>query len=162
MTKFYIRDLFWLTAVIGLVIAVWIDRTSSPEVFYLHVYSTEVDRYYDTYYRDDNPAKSGAPVRIGSISVTPGIPFSVEMPNKYNPALNLEGKLLLRGDTFLGDLTIGVESPLTAFTNYHASPIRLEEPSPLFVGGHYHFVISRFLDPYASLPGSKPSVTSPP
>ena len=156
---FSIRDLLWITALIGLLLAAWIDRTRGPEVYYLHVYSTRVNQGSDIYHPGDDPAKWGTPVRIASISVTPGIPFSAEVPNNYNPTLHLKGKLFRRGDTFSGNLTIGVESPETAFTHEHVSPIRMEEPSPVFHDGYYHFVVSRTIDPYAALPGSKPSVT---
>ena len=103
LMTFSIRDLLWMIAVIGLVIAIWIDRTRSPEVYYLHVYSTRVSQGFDVYHPDHDPAKKGKPVRIASISVTPGVPFSAEMPNNYYPTLHLKGKLLRRGDTFRGD-----------------------------------------------------------
>jgi hypothetical protein len=157
--KFSIRDLLWLTAVIGLCIAAWIDRTRSPEIFYLHVYSTRVKPSFDIYHPDENSAKEGAPVRIASISVTPGTPFSAEMPNNYDPTLHLKGKLFRHGDTFSGNLTIGVESPERAFNHQHVTPILLEERSPVFVGDEYQMVVSKFLDPYVAQPGSKPSVT---
>lgn len=156
--KFSIRDLFWLTAVIGLSIAVWIVRTRSPEVYYLHVYSTRVDQGFDVSNPDFSPTKRGAPVRVASISVTPSVPFSAEMPNHYNPTLHLKGKLVRRGENFGGNMTICVESPETAFSYEHASPIRMEENNPFF--SDYHFVVSRYPDPYGAPPGSKPKLTS--
>ena len=56
--RFAIRDLFWLTAVLALLIAAWCEHTREPEVYYLHIYSTRVDRGFDLYNPDYDAANT--------------------------------------------------------------------------------------------------------
>jgi hypothetical protein len=122
----------------------------SPETYYLHIYSTRYENHdiSETYGRGERyvPRENR---RLATISVTPGIPFFAELPNHYEPEIQIKGSLGVDAGRATGTLDLLVLGVDVAYLHEQRSAFSLNELVGLDGVDDFSFALSASTHPYA-------------
>ena len=138
--------LLFVTAV-ALAVCLWQERNSKPDVYYLHIYTHRYRPHQD---QEHDQHDAGLPnwinTRIGTVSVSPGIPFYYNAPIDRNPELILRGSVDRSGSLFVCNFSIWIDDPGATFEYKHPAPVSIDKLVPFW--NDYYFAISTQQNPY--------------
>ena len=137
--RFSILNIFLLTTIAGLTIALIAEYRQSPAVFYVHLYS---NRYDIASMGDELPGKWEC---IATVSVVSASPFFADIPCHNEPQMFLQGIVEFRGDEVSADFKIIVSDPGPTYLHHQTTPVVIDE-NVSFGDGEFQFVVSTLPD----------------
>ena len=149
--RFTLLSLLLLMTLVAVVLGWIVDRSRSPEIWYLHIYSTRYDIYSSATTKDYKPKHTNQ--CVATIAISPGVKFHANLPDHYEPELEICGLVTKQGKAFGGAFRISVADVGTAFNYDHVSTTPLDVLIPFGVPGNgpeeFFFAIAHESDPYA-------------
>lgn len=112
------------------------DRNAA---LYLHLYSNRYDIH-------SMSSKLPPPPRdfqcILTLALHPGMHVFANIPNHYEPEIEISGKVNRREDTLTGSLTFVVADVGIAYIHEHQKPIKLGQFEPFDIDHDFRFVVT--------------------
>ena len=148
MKQFSILTVLLVTALIGTAIGWWVDHKTAPEVFYLHVYTPLYQPNQDFWHPEhESTNQKWINTRIGSVAVSPDIPFYYHSPIDRNPDLKINGTVTRTTQGFNCDFTIWIDDMSATFDYRHQTPVKTD--SLVEFWNSYSFAITTDSSPYS-------------
>lgn len=115
-----------------------LEERQPTDMLYLHLYSNRYDIH-----SKEAPGRLPRPWQcIATIGAVPGVEFYVDMPNHYEPEMQLEGTITQEGDLVKPNFVIRIQDVGTAFTHKQTTPVPLNELQDFWVGEEFRLIIS--------------------
>lgn len=136
--KYPLFSLLLVATLVGLAIALWLERSKAKEPVYLHLYSNR----YDIESMTSDLPKPPRPMQcIATFSLVPGFEFDVHFPNHYEPEMWFGGRIDRSGKLLNTDFFIDLADTGLATTFNQKGPLEIGEWIE-FWEGEFQFCIS--------------------